>query len=233
MRDKTIAIHQPNYIPWLGFFYKVAKCDIFVFHDDVQFSKKGMHNFHYIKSSNNLLRLKIPVLHKHGQLINEIVTKDELNWQNNHLNLIEENYRKAPYFKEVYEDFSLLINKKHTSLSELNIDIIKFISHKFGLFPQFINASELNLTTFKEEKVIDLIKNLEGTIYYSGIGAKAYQTESNFQACGIRLKYSTFNPFTYPQQFEPYESNVCVLDYLMNCGYDWDRVIQNQINNDE
>jgi hypothetical protein len=229
MNNETIiGIHQPNYIPWLGFFYKIYKSDIFVFHDDVQFSKKGMHNFHYINTPSGPFRLKIPVKESHGDLINEVVTKDELGWKRSHLKNLKDNYKGSPFFKQVFIDYEEMLSKSYNSLSLMNISMIQSICKRLGIISNYVTASDLKLTSKKEEKVIDIVKTLNGTIYYSGSGARSYQNEENFLSRGIKLKYSNYTPFKYPQLHEPFNYNVTILDFLMNCGYNWDLVLKNQ-----
>ena len=226
--SRTISIHQPNYIPWLGYFFKIYQSDVFVFHDDVQYSKRGMHNYHYIKTKDEHFRLKIPVVEHQGTLINEVIIKNELNWKNEHLHRIKDSYSKAPYFKEVYADFDDLMSTSETNLALFNQELIMFICNKFGFTREFINASELKLITSREEKVLDILSSLNATIYYSGTGASAYQNVTNFEKRGIELQYSTFQPFEYPQFWGVFESNISIIDYLMHCGYDWGRVLENK-----
>lgn len=230
---KFISIHQPNYIPWLGYFYKIDQSDVFVFLDDAQYSNEGMQNFHYIKTSQGPYRLKIPVISKFGESINKIKTRDELGWKKKHLRTIEMNYKKAKYFEEVFADYSSLLLCEYNDLSQLDISIIKHICKKFGINTEFTDSSQLNLSSKREEKVIDICTSLSGNVYYSGTGAKAYQDEGNFKNRGIELRYSNFKPFEYPQLWGDFQSNVSVIDYLMNCGYDWERVIQNQNTNEK
>ena len=225
---KAIAIHQPNYLPWLGYFYKIYIADVFVFHDDVQFSKKGMHNYTYIKTPEGPLRLKYPVQQNHGDLINEVYSKDELGWKEKHIAKLEFSYRKANYFKEIINDYKVLIFKEYDNISLLNISLIKFYAKKLGFKTEYIMASDLGIPLKKEEKVIALCKALEGNIYYSGTGAKIYQKEENFSFVGIDLRYSVFKPFDYQQLWGEFQSNVSALDFFMNCGYDWDRVLKSQ-----
>ncbi len=224
----TIAIHQPNYIPWLGYFYKIFQADKFVFLDDVQFARHGAQNYHYIKTPQGSFRLKIPVASEYHSLINEIETRDELEWRQKHLKTVEMNYRKAPYFDEIFHDLKYVLNTDVNNLSNLNIKIISFICHKFGMTTSFVNSSDLQIKSSKEEKIMDICQTLEANVYYSGTGAKAYQSEEQFIARGIELKYSSFKTFEYPQMWGSFLSNVSVIDYLMNCGYDWDRVLNNQ-----
>lgn len=230
---KTIAIHQPNYIPWLGYFYKIFQSDVFVFLDDVQYSNEGMQNYHYIKTPQGSFRLKIPVNSKFGLNINEINTRDELGWKKKHLKSIEMNYKKSKHFEDVFPEYSSLILDEYEGLADLDISIIKHICKKFGIQTEFALSSKMELNSKKEQKVLDICSTLNGNIYYSGTGAKAYQNEENFKERGIELRYSEYFPFEYPQLWGDFQSNVSVIDYLMNCGYNWEQVIENQKQIDE
>lgn len=227
-QQRTAAIHQPNYIPWLGYFYKIYQSDVFVFLDDAQFSNEGMHNYHYIKTPQGPFRLKIPVAQKMGDKIFEVQTKDALGWKEKHLKTIENNYKRAPYFNEVFKDLADLLAKDYANLSEMNIEIIINLSRKLGISTQFIRSSELNISTIREEKILDICNVLHADVYYSGTGARAYQKDENFMARNIDLRYSVYHPFEYPQFFGAFQSNVTILDYLMHCGYDWENVLAHQ-----
>jgi hypothetical protein len=228
-----IAIHQPNYIPWLGYFYKIYQSDIFVFLNDAQFSNEGMHNYHYLKTPQGPFRLKIPVEKKLGDKIFEVQTKDVLGWKAKHLKTIDHIYSRAPHFKEVFADFSVLLEKEYSNLSEMNIEIISFICKKFKFTTTLYLSSESGINTTKEEKILDLCNFLNANVYYSGTGAKAYQSENNFIKRNIELRYSVYKPFEYSQYHGTFQSNVTILDYLMHCGYDWDRVLKHQLNSYE
>ena len=225
---KIIAIHQPNYLPWLGYFYKISQSDIFVFLDDAQFSNEGMHNYTYIKTANGSFRLKYPVLQSLGDKINEVRTKDELGWKEKHLKIIESNYRNADYFTNVYEDYKGLVLKEYSDVMTLNTALIQFFTRRLGIKTEFVLASDLHINQTKSEKIIAICKALRGDVYYSGTGAKSYQREEDFQSSGIELRYSVFKPFQYPQLWQGFQSNVTAIDFFMNCGYDWNRVLKNQ-----
>ena len=226
--EKIIAIHQPNYIPWLGYFYKIYQSDVFVYLDDAQFSNEGMHNYTYIKTVSGSFRLKYPVQQSLGDKINEVRPKDELGWKGKHLKMIESNYHNANYFNEVFSDYNELILKEYSNVATLNISFIEFFAEKLGFNAEYIKASDLNINRAKSEKIIAICEALGGNIYYSGTGAKAYQKEEDFRLYGIDLRYSVFKPFQYPQLWEGFQSNITALDYFMNCGYDWDRVLKSQ-----
>lgn len=229
--SEIIAIHQPNYIPWLGYFYKIYQSDIFVFLDNVQFSNKGMHEFHYIKNPGGRFRLKIPVRYSYGDTISQVETNQTLEWRNSHLNQIAVNYRKAKFFELIFQDLSQVYNQNMIgNLSEFNIELIKFISGKMGFKTEFVVASGLEIqNTDKNDRIIEICKSLNAAVYYSGNGASAYQNPETFASNGIELRYSSFKTFEYPQLWGSFESNISIIDFLMNCGYDWQRVLDNQI----
>lgn len=225
---KTISIHQPNYIPWLGYFYKIAQSDIFVFLDDVQFSNQGMHNWHYIKYPDGSLRLKIPIKQSLGDFIYNVQTKDELDWKSKHLKSIENYYSGTKFFSQIYPYFENLLLMDYPNIAKLNGNIIINICKSLGIKTKFVYSSDLNISTKREQKVLDIIDTLQGNVYYSGTGAKAYQVEESFNQRGIELKYSTFTTFEYSQQYGIFEANISVIDFLMNCGFDWDKVMDQQ-----
>ena len=227
--NKIISIHQPNYIPWLGYFYKIYQSDVFVFLDNVQYSNKGMHDFHYIKNPQGRLRLKIPVKANFGDYILDVRLNNELKWRENHLQQLESNYKKAPYFKEVFQDVQTIFSQEYEFISTMNMRLIELITAKFGIETTFIKSSDLCVVdTEKNDRIYSICKKLNAAIYYSGTGAAVYQDAEEFKSKGIELLYSTFKPFKYPQFWGEFESNISILDYLMHCGYDWENVLRKQ-----
>ncbi len=228
MAENIISIHQPNFIPWLGYFYKIYQSDVFVFLDDVQFSNQGMHNYHYIKTSQGSFRFKVPV-HKHFKdNINQVQINYDLDWRQKHLKTLVANYKRSPHFDEVYTDLEHFYSTEFPNIAIFNSEIIAFYCRKLGIETRFVNSSELNIVSVREQKIIDICVTLNATIYYSGTGAKAYQNEANFKENGLELRYSSFKVFQYPQLWGEFQSNVTIVDYLMNCGYNWERVLSNQ-----
>lgn len=226
--NKIIAIHQPNYLPWLGYFYKINQSDVFVFLDDVQYSNKGMHNYTYIKTSNGSYRLKYPVNQSFKDNINQVTSKDQINWKQKHLDTISVNYKRAPYFEEIFKDYKNIVEQQYRTIVDLNISLIKIFAKKLKIETQFVRSSDLKIETNKTDKIIDICKALQGNIYYSGTGAKAYQTNEEFESQNIELRYSVFRPVEYPQLWGDFQSNVSIIDYLMNCGYDFETILKKQ-----
>ena len=114
---KVVAIHQPDYIPWLGFYYKMAHCDTFVYLDDAQYSNEADHNVNVIKTPQGAYRLKIPVEQHLGDPICHVRTKDELKWKDKHLKTIRMNYCRAPFFDKYFSEYENIIRKEYHSIA--------------------------------------------------------------------------------------------------------------------
>lgn len=220
----VVAIHQPNYIPYIGLFYKIMESDVFVFLDDAQFSKGNVHERNIVKSMKGECRLKIPVEYRFGDSIMKVRTKDELNWKEKHLKTLEDNYRLSKNFDEVYDMFSGLIEKDYSNLAEMNIAIITEICKSLEISTKFVRSSQLDVAGAKEERVIAICEKLGASEYISGNGARVYQEEEHFTSRGIKLTYSRYKPFEYPQLWSnDFLPNASILDYLFNCGFTTDR----------
>lgn len=221
-----VSIHQPDYIPYLGLFYKMYRSDIFIYLDDAQYSNLGAQNYNVIKTPQGVLRLKFPVENKFGDAINVVRPKDELNWKEKHLKTIEMNYKKAPFFKDVFPKLKDVYMGNYPTVADLNIAINTYIAENFGIKPKFYRSSEFNIHTAREERVIDLCLAVNADCYISGTGASVYQVEDHFVSKGIKLCYSDYKPITYPQIWGDFQVNMSVIDYIFNCGYDFEYVIK-------
>ncbi|MDF2486957.1 MAG: WbqC-like family protein [Herbinix sp.] len=219
-----VSINQPNYIPYIGYFHRIAKSDVFVLLDNAQFSNNNMHHWNYLKTPQGKLRIKIPVEYNFLDSINQVRTKDELLWKQKHLKIIQTNYGHAKYFKEYFPSFQELLLSQYQNIAEMNLAIIQYISKNFGFSAKLVKASELEIHSFKEERIIDICTALKADTYLSGIGAKAYQEEKHFTDRGIQLCYTDYHSFEYTQLFNGYLSDLSVIDYILNCGFDWDYV---------
>ena len=221
--SKVVAIHQPDYIPWLGLYYKMAHCDVFVYLDDAQYSNEADHNVNVIKTSNGPFRLKVPVEQHMGDLILNVRTKDELKWKEKHLKTILMNYKKAPFFNEVFPGYEYVILNHNGSIADLNNAINEYICQGFGIHPKIMRSSDMNLNSVREERVIDITLYCGGNEYLSGNGAKVYQKEEHFSNKGIKLSYLKYKPIKYSQLWPRIGFLPCmsVIDYIFNCGFDW------------
>jgi len=214
-----VAIHQPNFLPWIGYFYKMYKSDIFVFLDNVQFSKNSYQNRVKIKTSQGAQWLTLPVFHKFGQLTKDVRINNNEKWKEKHLKTIELNYKKAPYFNQIY---NLLVkvytNNKWELMTDFNIELITAICNFLDIKTKTIRASSLNTSGSATELLIDIVKKVGGDIYLSGKGGMKYQDENRFKEENITLIYTNFKHPVYPQLWGEFIEGLSIIDLLFNCG---------------
>ena len=177
---KIVAIHQPNFLPWLGFFDKIVRSDVFVLLDNVQFPKKGgtWTNRVQILMNGQPNWLTVPVDRSfHGtKLINEMLINNNTEWREKMLKSIHQNYIKAPYFKEIMPLVDFLINNFTENLAEYNIKAIHTLTEQMGLSTDhFILASNLDTEGSSNELLISITKEVGGNTYMCGGGAGGYQ----------------------------------------------------------
>ena len=142
-----ISIHQPNYFPWSGYFYKIMKSDIFVFLGDVNFSKNSFTNRTDIIENKEKVWITLPVKKKLGVNINMVEIDDD-QWKKKHLSKIKNSYIRSDYFQEIWEKINLLFNSIDTNnLAEVNKSIIKLI-YKSTFFSFSITVSSCNSFIF-------------------------------------------------------------------------------------
>jgi len=215
-----VSIHQPNFLPWLGFFHKMAQCDKFIILDNVQFARRMFFHRTKIKTSQKqALWLTIPVHDRYGETnINEIIIDNSQNWKDKHLKSIIMNYHKAEFFSEYIKFFEEIFNDNWEILSDLTITIIKLLASVLEIKTEIILASDLQVTGKSTELLINLCKKVKATSYISGPSGKKYLKENEFEKNSIELIYHKFNHPEYNQLYGPFMSNLSVIDLLFNCG---------------
>jgi hypothetical protein len=216
----VVSAHQPNYLPWIGFFQKILKSDIFVILDHVEFSRRGFINRNRIKGPKGAVWLTVPVISELHTPIFEVKIDNKQKWKRKHYNSIRLFYGKAPYFDEIFPYLSDVYEKEWDNMFELNLEIIKIIVEMLDIQTEFKKSSELNPKGKKMEMIIDICKKVGADIYYSGRGAKKYQDEDVFQKNGIKLVYQNFEHPVYPQRFGEFVPYLSIVDMLFNVGPD-------------
>lgn len=219
-----VAIHQPNFLPWLGYFNKIKKVDVFVLLDDVQYVKGTIANRNLIKNKKGESQyVTVPVKISKGwdKKYNEIEIDYSQKWINKHLNLFYDAYHKAPYFDIMYEFIETRYNKKYPVLSELNNDFILSILSELNIETKiYINSQiEYNFGC-KNDQNVGISKYFNADIYLSGMGAKKYNDESLYTENGIKLEYQNFQYPIYPQLYGEFVPNLSIVDALFNCGWE-------------
>jgi hypothetical protein len=216
-----IGIHQPNYIPWMGYFYKIYNSDVFVIGDAVQFSKDSFINRNRIKTPQGVLWLTIPVKQdSYKHLINEVIISNDTDWRARQLKSIEVFYKKAPYFGDYYDEFRTILMQDWRKLSDLNICLIKSICKALDINTEIVVASGINVEGSSTQRIINTCNALSADEYLSGSGGAKYQDEEMFEQNSIKLSYLDFKQMPYKQLWGDYTSNLSILDYIFNCGLD-------------
>jgi hypothetical protein len=212
---------QPSYLAWIPFFERMRKSDIFVYLDDVEYSKNSFHNRNRIKSNQGDLLLTLPVSYKGNskEFICNMPINNNINWSEKHWRSIEVNYLKSKYFKDLGPLlYSQIYSKKWDKLGDLNISIIEVLKDFVGLEVKCIRSSELNIPGQENEKLIKICKALGANKFIVKPGTESYHPPKIFNDNGIEFEYFTYTPAPYPQLYGDFISNLSMLDYAMNCG---------------
>ncbi|RXA20925.1 hypothetical protein EQO05_04230 [Methanosarcina sp. MSH10X1] len=215
-----VAIHQPNHLPYLGFFDKVLKSDIFVIHDDAQFNDSDFQRRNRIRVYKGWKWITVPVERKEIP-INKIMIKNDVNigersWNRAHFEIIQGWYKNAPYFETYKDDLRKIYESKHDKLANFNIEIIKFLIKAFDLEIKIVFSSDFNLPSKKTERIIDTVRAVGGDTYLSGPAGKDYMDLSLFK--DIELQFQNFKHPEYPQCYAGFVPNMSAIDALFNVG---------------
>lgn len=233
--SRVMAAHQPNFIPYLGFFDKLKQSDVFIIRDEVLFVEKDYHHRNRIRinSVDNVNNpqfkwLKVP-LHQSNdyikhQGINHGFRHKNMVWQEHLLHDIRVNYEKAPFFKDFFPEFEKIILNPGTKLLSLNMEIINFLKNAFGIGTKIVMASDFGLKPEHYEKsdasedLVDLCKAVNADVYLSGSGARAYINLEPFEREGIRVLFQDFHHPVYKQRFPGFVPNMAAIDALFCSG---------------
>ena len=223
---KVVAIHQPNFFPWMGYFDKIIRADIFILLDNVQFPKTGgtWSNRVRIVVNGQAAWVTMPIVRAyHGvRKINEMKINNVTSWRANLLKTIQMNYARTPFFNTAFPLITELVDNATNSLADYNINIIKALADALHLdVHKFILGSNLNVDGDGTDLLIMLTKAVGGAGYLCGGGAGGYQVDENFAKAGIELIYQDFKHPVYSQiNTKEFISGLSILDALMNCGFE-------------
>lgn len=222
---KLVAIHQPNFLPWLGFFDKIRRSDLFVAMDNVQFGKTGAGtwtNRVQVIVNGEPAWVTMPIVRAfHGvRAIKEMEVQAEPSWRVKLLRTIENSYRRAPYFGEVFGLVEPIIQNPTSNLAEYNMAGIRQLCGALRLTTPIVIGSTLGVDGRATELLIRMVKAAGGTAYLAGGGAAGYQEDEQFREAGITLIYQEFHHPAYPQfNTTAFKPGLSIVDALMNCGF--------------
>ena len=207
-----VTIRQPGFMPYIGFFKKIQSSDIFVYLDDAQYAIRSWDNRNKIRSDVNSGWISVPVIHPFKKKLNEVEISYSKNWIKNHKNLIESNYKTSPYFKNYWPDIELILNKK------LDIDT------------PTVRSSELKIKTLETQRLFDISKKVNASIYRSGSFGKEYLDETIFEKGGISVIYENFQYPTYNQMEKKFLPNLSIIDLLFHEGENAIKILNDCVN---
>jgi len=222
-----IAIHQPQFIPWLGYFDKMDKVDVFVLLDNVQFKKNEYQNRNRIKTHDQWIWLSVPVSFNFGDLISKVRINNQQDWGKKHLQTLLTYYGKAPCYREYLPPFAELYHSAGDSLADLNMGTIELIRKIFAIDTEIVRASDIpGLSEEPTARLLDICRHFKADTYLAGAGGKRYMECDRFKAAGLKLLFQNFVHPEYPQINGPFVPYMSALDYILNTGGDFTRIRQ-------
>jgi hypothetical protein len=215
----TVAILQSNYIPWKGYFDIIAKADIFVIYDEVQYTKNDWRNRNKILTPHGNNWLTIPVrLDSLNQKICETKVASS-NWNKKHYTSLQLNYSKANGFNEFKEVLMDLYTDPSESLTEINTRFIKSICQHLDINTKIVDSRDLNLIGDRNERLIDACEKLSAEVYLSGPAARNYLNAQLFEQSKIKIEWMDYSNYReYPQLYGSFNHNVTIFDLILNLG---------------
>jgi len=220
----VVTIHQPEHLPWLGFFEKAARVDLLVLLDNVQYRHRYFQNRNRIRSHNGECWINVPVLLKAyaRPLIQDVrINNEEFRWREKCWRSILLNYRKARFFENHAEFFESVYARSWELLVDLNIELIRYMLRVLRVSPLLVRASELGVTNKGESLILEIAKTVKATKYLSGISGiagKGEDFEEPFRCQGIEVDYQEFHHPIYRQVYEPFIPCLSSIDLLFNYG---------------
>jgi hypothetical protein len=214
-----VAGHQPNYLPWLGFFDKMSKCDIFIIEDVVQFVSQEFQNRNRIKTPKGVNWLTVPVRKgRKRQVISEVQIANEKDWSKQHWLMLKSCYARSPYWKEYCDFFDETYCRKWTRLIDLNLHLIRGVMNFLGINKELVMASSLGVSGKKNDLIVAQCKALGADTLLSGTGALNYLDLERFEKEGIKVIFQEFKYPVYPQLWGSFVPDLSVIDYIFCTG---------------
>lgn len=216
-----VSINQPAYLPWLGYFHRIAISDLHVVLDHVQFEKNSYTNRNKVRIATGSTWLTVPLATsgRFGSLaINELEIAVGQPWATKHWRTLCQTYGRAPYFKQHAPFFEALYGRPWTHLAPMMEEITAYFLQAFGINTRLVFSSKLQSQGGKDELVLNLCREVGATTYLSGPLGRDYLRPEAFGEAGIALRYHDFTHPVYPQAYPGFEPYMAAIDLLFNCG---------------
>ncbi len=213
-----VAIHQPQYLPWLGYLDKVDSADLFILLDTVQYKKHEWQNRNRIRTKDGWQWLTVPIIDRFPERIDQVEINPSSDWQRKHCQALRLHYGKSPGWESLGPELIALLERPWARLAELNCAALDLLCRHLGITTPRVLASSLSAREEPTDRLIDLCHAVGGSTYLAGQGGVDYMDLDRFRASGIRLEAQAYQHPTFPQRYHPFVSHLSVVDLLLNCG---------------
>ena len=217
--NQKIVISQPMYFPWVGMFEQIYLSDIFVFYDDVQFSKGSFTNRVQIKTTQGSKWLTVPLKNlKLGLNINETLIEHKKDWRRSQLDFLKNTYKNHKYYEDVLSIATEVFKNDYENIAELSIKSMQEVLKYFNIKKDIYKSSSLKIGSSSSERVFKIVNYFNAKVYITGHGAKRYLNHELFEKNGIEIRYIDYALLEYPQTFGEFTPYVSILDLIANEG---------------
>jgi hypothetical protein len=224
----TVAILQPGYVPWLGFFDQMRRADHFVYYDDVQFDKHGWRNRNRVKGPKGPEWLTVPVRHtgRADQLILETEIVDDAPWARKQIKTLRQLYARAPHLEPYVTELAAVIERPWRLLADLDYAVIDLMRRWLGVTTPTYRSSQIGVGGGKVERLVNLCRHFQAARYLTGDAARDYLDLGLFAAAGVDVIWQDYKHPAYPQLHGDFVSHLSALDLVFNCGADSGEVLR-------
>jgi hypothetical protein len=221
MAHKVLGSVQPAYLAWVPFYQRMCESDVFVYLDDVKYSKNSFHNRNRIKTAQGSVMLTVPVKYSGNSsaTIRDISIDNSTPWARKHWRTISQAYGKAPYFDSLGPQLEEQVyTRQWASLGELNVALAELFRSFLAIETPCYRSSQLQVSGQGNEKLVNLCRELGADTFIVKPGTESYHPREYFEAHNIGFKYFTPESRSYPQLHDGFLPGLSILDYAMNCG---------------
>jgi WbqC-like protein family len=214
-----LAAHQPQYLPWLGFFDKMDRVDRFILLDTVQYKKNEWQNRNRIRTAEGWQWLTVPVHYRYPMTIGEVRIDETSAWRRKHRAALRTHYGRAAHGSALLGFLESLLQRPAAGLADLNVRSIKLLAGMLGVRTPIVLASSLDdLPDGADARLIALCRRFGCDTYLAGAGGQDYMDLAAYRDAGIEVAFQAFQHPVYDQVYDGFEPNLSAIDFLASCG---------------
>lgn len=224
------SVHQPQYLPWLGYFDKIDQADVFVLLDTVQFKKNEWQNRNRIKTAQGMQWITVPVLYHFPQLIQDVEINNNEKWQHKQRQTILSNYRKAPFWSLLEPFFDEILSAQWDTIAKLNIHVVKRLAAILGIeTPLFVASGMGVFPENPDERLIAIARHFGADAYLAGSGGHDYMDLEKYRKASVDVIFQEYQHPVYNQLYGDFEPFLSVIDLIFNHGKESLNIIRGKV----